>query len=75
MAHWIKSNCNKCGMCLSECPTGAIIEGKTQYYIDADTCADHRACVAVCPVDAVFRLENILYTKLKKKDEEEEEET
>ncbi len=81
MAHYINAKCTKCGACLPECPTGSIIEGKTQFYIDADTCTNHRACVAVCPVDAIFRLDNILYPKLAKakpegdKDEEEEEET
>jgi ferredoxin len=57
MAHLIIKSCTKCGACLTECPTGSIVEGKAQYYIDADTCADHAACVAVCPVDAIVTRE------------------
>lgn len=53
MAYQIKTNCTKCGACIVECPTGSIIEGKKHYLIDADTCADHAACVQVCPVDAI----------------------
>lgn len=53
MPHVIQKTCTKCGACLPECPTGSIIEGKDKYVIDADTCADHALCVAVCPVDAI----------------------
>jgi ferredoxin len=53
MAYLISSACTKCGACLSECPTGSILEGKTQFHIDADTCANHAACVGVCPVNAI----------------------
>ncbi|MCM2277602.1 MAG: 4Fe-4S binding protein [Oligoflexia bacterium] len=53
MPYFINSSCNKCGVCLPECPTGSIIEGKDRFIIDADTCAEHRACVNVCPVEAI----------------------
>ena len=53
MAYVISKACTKCGACITECPTGSIIEGKDQFYIDADSCADHSACVPVCPVDAI----------------------
>ena len=53
MAYLISKACTKCGACLIECPTGSILEGKVQYYIDADTCANHAACVSVCPVNAI----------------------
>jgi ferredoxin len=56
MAYVISSACTRCGACLPECPTGSIIEGEKQYTIDADTCADHACCVAVCPVDAITPL-------------------
>ncbi len=49
----ISKACTKCGACLGECPTGSIIEGKDRYLIDADACANHAACVAVCPVNAI----------------------
>ena len=32
-----------------ECPTDAIVKGLTQFHIDPDVCADHAACVKVCP--------------------------
>ena len=53
MPHRITRACTKCGACQNECPTDAILEGKTQFYIDSDICADHQACVAVCPVNAI----------------------
>ncbi len=68
MAYQIKSICTKCGACIVECPTSSIIEGKKHYLIDADTCADHAACVQVCPVDAI-----VLIPTAKQADNEEEE--
>jgi ferredoxin len=53
MAYLINKKCTKCAACLFECPTGSITEGKEQYFIDADTCENHAACVSVCPVDAI----------------------
>ena len=58
MAHLILKSCTKCGACLAECPTGSILEGRDQFYIDADSCSDHAACVSVCPVDAIVTREN-----------------
>ncbi|MGE0614293.1 MAG: indolepyruvate ferredoxin oxidoreductase subunit alpha [Bacteriovoracia bacterium] len=56
MAYVIDKTCTKCGACLGECPTGSIVEGSKQYFIDTDTCADHALCVVVCPVDAIAPL-------------------
>lgn len=56
MPYQISKACTKCGACLPECPTGSIVEGKSQFYIDADTCADHMACVNVCPVNAISKI-------------------
>jgi ferredoxin len=53
MAYLISQACTKCGACLTECPTGSILEGKSQFHIDTDTCANHAACVSVCPVNAI----------------------
>ena len=39
--------------------------GNTQYYIDADTCANHAACVAVCPVEAIALLKIVVPEKFK----------
>jgi NAD-dependent dihydropyrimidine dehydrogenase PreA subunit len=47
------------------------VEGKEQFYIDSDTCADHMACVSVCPVEAISLL---VVSGAKKPEEEEEEE-
>lgn len=57
MAYQIVKTCTLCGACLPECPTGSIVQGTQQFHIDADTCADHAACVAVCPVDAIVPIE------------------
>jgi NAD-dependent dihydropyrimidine dehydrogenase PreA subunit len=54
MAHRITQACTRCGACLGECPTQAIIEGGKHYLIDPDFCADHADCVAVCPVAAIL---------------------
>jgi len=53
MPYFISKACTKCGACLPECPTASIIEGKTRFHIDTDTCAEHTSCVSVCPVDAI----------------------
>lgn len=63
MAHLISNACTRCGACLPECPTASIIEGKTQYYIDADTCDDHASCVKVCPVNAIALRPKLTQTK------------
>jgi len=76
MPHVISKACTKCGACLTECPTGSIIEGKEQYYIDADTCADHGACANVCPVNAISARPELpaAIQRLRREEEEEEEE-
>ena len=71
MPYLINKACTKCGACLPECPTGSIVEGKDQYFIDADTCADHAACVNVCPVNAITLKPAPV---VKEREEEEEEE-
>lgn len=55
MPFQILATCVRCGACLPECPTDAIIEGLTQFHIDADTCLSDQGCVAVCPVDAIVQ--------------------
>jgi ferredoxin len=73
MAYVISKACTKCGACLPECPTGSIVEGKTQFYIDADSCDEHKACVNVCPVNAISKSPEFALFPKKKTDVEEEE--
>jgi len=53
MAHKITDKCVSCGSCESECPVGAISQGKDKYVIDADTCIDCGTCEAACPNGAI----------------------
>jgi ferredoxin len=46
--------CTGCGLCLRECPTGAITgEKKEPHVIDLQLCSRCRLCYDVCPVDAI----------------------
>jgi NADH-quinone oxidoreductase subunit F len=46
--------CTGCGLCLRECPTGAIRGQKKQpHVIDPQLCSRCRLCHDVCPVDAI----------------------
>ena len=40
--------------CMQECPADCIFEGGRMTYINPDLCIDCGACVAACPVDAIF---------------------
>ncbi|MHC4278267.1 MAG: 4Fe-4S binding protein [Planctomycetota bacterium] len=50
MAFYILKECIECGVCLPECPEGAIREG-SPYAIDPKLCNECGACAEVCPVD------------------------
>jgi len=58
MAHRITEECTYCGACE---PT-AISPGDSIYIIDENTCVDcigyhdEPACVAICPVDCIFKV-------------------
>jgi NADH:ubiquinone oxidoreductase subunit F (NADH-binding)/NAD-dependent dihydropyrimidine dehydrogenase PreA subunit/(2Fe-2S) ferredoxin len=46
--------CTGCGLCLQECPTGAIRgEKKQPHVIEPQLCSRCRLCHDVCPVDAI----------------------
>ncbi|MBI5468812.1 MAG: 4Fe-4S binding protein [Deltaproteobacteria bacterium] len=51
MAYHILEDCISCGVCMPECPEGAISEG-SPYIIDPKLCTECGACAEVCPVDA-----------------------
>lgn len=44
--------CNSCGICISECPVGAItLSGKAK--IDTTRCTGCRMCMIACPEKAI----------------------
>ena len=45
--------CTCCGICESECPTGAISCNGNSYQIDRRECVACYCCVDVCPVRAI----------------------
>ena len=57
MATKITQQCIDCGLCLPECPNGAIYEAEVGHAIDPGRCTEcvgfHgvEQCAAVCPVD------------------------
>jgi ferredoxin len=62
MPHRITEECTYCGACEPECPVTAISPGDSLYVINEDVCVDcvgyhdEPACVAVCPVDCIFKV-------------------
>lgn len=45
--------------CAEVCPVAAFREGERMLYIDPETCIDCGACVAVCPVEAIYPDEEV----------------
>lgn len=45
--------------CQEVCPVECIYDGGDQLYIHPDECIDCGACVPVCPVAAIFPLEDV----------------
>lgn len=54
MAYKIDSDaCVNCGVCESECPSGAISEKDDKRVIDASACVDCGTCEGSCPAGAI----------------------
>jgi ferredoxin len=59
MALVIVDECISCGLCIEECPNGAISQGDPIYVINPDLCTECEGdfnkpqCVRVCPVDVI----------------------
>lgn len=66
MTYVITDGCTKDYQCVSVCPTDAIHEdgrdGK-QLIINPDDCSDCGACLAECPVEAIFAIEDLPESK------------
>ena len=56
MTHVVISNCIGCKFtdCVLVCPVDCFYETETQLVIDPDECIDCSACVAECPVEAIY---------------------
>jgi len=50
----IKENCTGCQLCVSVCPTGAIVGPRSEpHNLDQDKCIKCRACYEICRFDAI----------------------
>lgn len=56
MTHIVTSNCVDCKFtdCVLVCPVDCFYELDRQLIIDPDECIDCSACVAECPVEAIY---------------------
>lgn len=56
MTHVVTSNCIDCKFtdCVLVCPVDCFYELDKQLVIDPDECIDCSACVAECPVEAIY---------------------
>jgi len=56
VAHVVTEPCRGCKYtdCVVVCPTECFYGDEHQLYIDPDDCIDCGACVAECPVEAIF---------------------
>ncbi len=53
IASLIPGKCNLCGVCVSQCPTGAIKKGKNEVTVDPISCVGCGKCVPLCPEGAL----------------------
>ena len=56
MAHVVTSKCDGCKFtdCVEVCPVACFYELDNQLIIHPDECIDCTACVAQCPVEAIY---------------------
>ena len=56
MTHVVTDNCVDCKFtdCVLVCPVDCFYQNETQLVIDPDECIDCSACVAECPVEAIY---------------------
>lgn len=56
MAHVVTSKCVDCKFtdCVEVCPVACFYELDKQLVIDPDECIDCTACIAECPVEAIY---------------------
>ena len=61
MAFVVCEPCRDCKYtdCVAVCPCDCFYEDAAQLYIDPDHCIDCEACVAECPVEAIFHESNV----------------
>lgn len=56
MTHVVTDNCVQCKFtdCVLVCPVDCFYEAENQLVIDPEECIDCSACVAECPVEAIY---------------------
>ncbi len=67
MAYAITDACKKDYLCATECSTNAIhplsyedgAGAATQLFINPDECIDCGSCIAICPSNAIFPLDEL----------------
>lgn len=61
MAYVVIENCRKCRFteCVEVCPVDCFWGDDEMLYIDPDVCIDCGACEPVCPVQAIYPLEEL----------------
>lgn len=54
MPRKITEECLACGVCMDECPQGAISEGEEIFVINPELCDDCGTCQEVCPTEGAI---------------------